>query len=237
LLRGTCGTAGIILSLRAIGTFKIDNRWRNKINPDVLFEKIPLSEHISTEDSNFTAYNIFHTSIIRLPLEHMQQLHEGLFIQFNIPKDILPTFKGLHGIISYNLVVTAQHIGINKEQVFYFPFKCSGKGYQYSSLQCEHSDMCISPKASLPEDHVFTRIDDFSFLDEVMAATTMYSIRDEKHVCNISFSSPVFQEDFFVLVFDFASCEQRCSSVRVKFISTELKRDGDVLHVRTVVYN
>lgn len=226
LLRGSNLEENAKLSVRAYAYMKVDPRWVTNL-PNT--NDLPSSEYLFSGDAHkSTVFCIFSTKL--QPIEKLHLLPEGIFIQFDVPPDSLPTFKGMHGTIAYQLIVILDKINTSKQQIMYFPFKISSPGYHYPSLQSTSSSISVYPKCCLPADHVFSRIDDYDFLDEIKSNSTTYSIRDEAHVCNISFSSPIFQEDVAILTFDFDACEQKCFLIKSRFVLHEIKADGSLLN-------
>ena len=229
----TCSGAPSVsaLSVAIHGSIKVDDRWFSDGSHSGLFDGLPLSEPITRpQGSRADAFCFLRTPTRRVPKEVLRSLSDGLFVQADLPADLLPSFRGLHGQISYHLIVTAS-TGSGQEQKLLFPFRVSGRGYGLAAFILQETEVCCFPRSSLPPDHLFLRPDEFSFIDEMKASSTVYSIRDVHHICNVSFSSPVFQEDLLLLVFDFRERGQLCRLVRVKLLMDELRKDGEVLQV------
>ena len=221
------------LSVTVHGSIRVDGRWAHDESLLRAFDPLPVSELLSsTEAAKTDVFCFLSAPQRRIPREQLSCLSAGgLFVQADLPTALLPSFKGLHGQIAYHIVLTAQTDSSSKEQRVFFPFRVSGRGYELPSFILQETEVCCFPRDSLPPDHHFLRPDEISFIDEMKASITTYSVRDMKHICNVSFSSPVFQEDILLLIFDFRGSEQTCRLVRVKLLLEELKRDGEVLQV------
>ena len=223
----------VSLSVAVHGSIRVDGRWSHDDRLLHAFDALPASDHLSTPEGTKTdVFCFLHAPQRRIPKEQLSCLSTGgLFVQADLPTPLLPSFKGLHGQISYHIVLTAQLGSSSKEQRLFFPFRVSGRGYELPSFLFQETEVCCFPRDSLPPDHCFLRPDEISFIDEIKASITTYSVRDVQHVCNVSFSSPVFQEDLLLLIFDFRECEQSCRLVRVKLLLEEVRKDGEVLQV------
>ena len=221
------------LSVTVHGSIRVDCRWFHDEGLLHAFDTLPASELLSSSDTSKTDVFCFLLAPQRrISKEQLSCLAAGgLFVQADLPRILLPSFKGFHGHIAYHIVLTAHTSATSREQRMFFPFRVSGRGYEFPSFQLQETEVCCFPRDSLPPDHCFLRPDDISFIDEMKASTTAYSVRDVRHICNVSFSSPVFQEDLLLLIFDFRECEQPCRLVRVKLVQEEVKRGGEVLQV------
>ena len=224
------------LSIRAYGYMRLDIRWITNAGLLRRAASLPFAEYFATssqDELKSNVYCIYKTQTLLLSYQDLENLPNGLFIQFDLPPSsaLLPSFKGLHGTIAYHLIVTASHFTQHKDQSLFFPFRISGKGYSSPFFDVIEHDICRFYKTTLSLEHILSRTDDYAFLDECKAFNAAYSIRDDAHICIVTITSPVFQQDMIVLVFNFEGCEQRCDRIRVTFIMNEVKEDGSILHV------
>ena len=72
----------------------------------------------------------FSTLRIALPLSSL--FDDGVYIEFDLPKNIAPSFKGVGGSIAYYLIVTVQDSFTTKNILF--PFKVIGDGSSNLSI-------------------------------------------------------------------------------------------------------
>lgn len=227
LLRGLPLDPCITATVKAHGYLKLDAKWLvnaavREAGPPSLAD-LALSSNTasqSTEEATEHSYSIFRTKSVVIPSSY-SSASSGVFVQFDLAEEggTLPSFKGLHGVVSYHLLIHLQHSAHNNDAHIAFPFRVSGRGSATQSyLQSVESDIVVYAEDSLPPDHLFARVDDYSFLDEMKTHNLVYSIRDERHICNIAFTSPIFQEDFVVLVFDFDRCESNFTSLHITLL-------------------
>jgi hypothetical protein len=105
---------------------EIDQRWIKGLNLKAVDEasKYALSVLSKPVRHNISVISVYMSSYEALPISHV--CDEGVYIQFELPVDCLPSFVGIAGTISYLVVITIQlPDGLYRAN---FPFKVHGLG-------------------------------------------------------------------------------------------------------------
>ena len=188
------------------------------VNPSV---SIPSA--VNRRDSSVCIYT---TPIEILPFNAL--MNEGVILQYDIPHECLPSFRGLCCSIQYYLTITIikrdETARFKETKYMNFPFVVYGRGtsktphyLQFSSLQCY-------PLVSIPYETLLSQPpveDDFyenqrkiSTLNNADAA--VYAIRDIEFVCTVcvGLSTATYcAGDIITLCLDFEKSVQVCVTV------------------------
>ena len=119
-----------VLLAQASGCICADPKWtKSNDGSSVTFittPEIPLDRVASMPSTNVAnTHSIFLTT--REVLSTTQMTKDGVFMMFSLPKNLIPTYKGLSGTVTYSVIITNQYKGGNITQIK-FPFTVLGVG-------------------------------------------------------------------------------------------------------------
>ena len=119
-----------VLLAQASGCICADPKWvKSNDGSSVSFintPEVPLDRSASMPSANAAnTHSIFLTT--REVLSTTQMTKDGVFLMFSLPKDLIPTYKGLSGTVTYSVILTNQYQGGNITQIKY-PFTVLGVG-------------------------------------------------------------------------------------------------------------
>lgn len=127
LIRSPSCPEEAVIFAQAIGIFQIDGRWVKV--PSSYFDgnDVVLVSGIlpqSLRNNSLKNILVFSTTHEALPLSHV--CDEGVYIQFDIPQDALPSFVGIAGSIVYMISISIQ---LPSETIrCHFQFRVFGPG-------------------------------------------------------------------------------------------------------------
>jgi hypothetical protein len=153
VFRLRCSNVGDVeagLKIRAVGTIHVEKRWVKSTLGDKLMSGMFPS---SVGDPSQLSY-VFLTDYVS-PLESKKSplKEEEVFIQFDIPMDALPSFKGLSVLIQYNL-----EINVDKMKPILFPFTVEGEGSSdIQPYHCRKGIITYFTSLDLSEEAQFSR--------------------------------------------------------------------------------
>jgi len=164
LVRGRSLPPDWVIFAQVHGHLQADLRWVKKV-PSGLFAHtaaFPLEVHVPAPRPpvpfQATAPLVFVTP--REVLSHSALLERnGVVVQFDLPADALPTFKGLCTTSSYNLAITVQPPS-SPSVTRYFPFTVVSKGSSAAPSLVKFSPLSVFPASSLPVDSVLVPTQD-----------------------------------------------------------------------------
>jgi hypothetical protein len=113
-----------VLLAQACGYINLDPKWvKPGENSSVNFAQtvsFPLDHGIQTPQANVpNSYCLFLTP--KVVLSTTQITENGVYLIFDLPVDLIPTYRGLSGSIAYSIILTLQSPGEYNKQVR-FPF-------------------------------------------------------------------------------------------------------------------
>lgn len=216
------------------GHINTDFRWMDSVKnlreifldaPTMTFDQVQHSLGDPLVPNNHGSVCIFATS--RTALSPSFLFKRGILLEFEIPSDIIPSFKGLCASVNYYVTVSFRFA--TSTRVMHFPLTVSGAGPQTVKHQIRHSSMTSYSVSSLPletylsssvikneiESHVF---------NHHLSNGNIYSVRDDDHVCNVLMSTNDVSpgENVHVSV-DFRENEQPCIALKASVIQCEMR--------------
>ena len=175
-------------------------------------------------------------------------------IQFDLPNDLLPSFKGLLANITYFVTITVitdtGNNGETEDSMYHFPFNVLGKGSISIPQYIRSSSVIAQPLASFPSEHCFlptiagsssssasndpyksspknsNNNQQYNRDGIIQYGANTYTVRDEGLVCIVTTLTAKYPGDLLNVVVDFEKSEQICNTIRVRLIMSELRSDG-----------
>ena len=119
-----------VLLAQANGYITLDPKWVKVADCNSSFfvqtPEIPLDQNVQMPLTNVAhSHCIFITPKEVLPIDQATQ--DGVFLMFNLPSNLIPSYKGLSGTVFYSISLTLQSHGNNIKQLR-FPFTILGYG-------------------------------------------------------------------------------------------------------------
>eukprot|EP00600_Ochromonadales_sp_CCMP1393_P008402 CAMPEP_0174970814 /NCGR_PEP_ID=MMETSP0004_2-20121128/9624_1 /TAXON_ID=420556 /ORGANISM="Ochromonas sp., Strain CCMP1393" /LENGTH=365 /DNA_ID=CAMNT_0016220651 /DNA_START=313 /DNA_END=1410 /DNA_ORIENTATION=- len=189
--------------------------------------------------SHHTGYCIFSTS--RMIVSPTDIFDNGVFLEFGIPIDILPSYRGLCATVNYYLTLTVQHVA--ETEIMNFPLIFQGAGSPVDVYRIAHSSMVAYPASTFPVETIFSfpvmpgsgvegNPDSHPGSSEV---PNIYMIRDKQHICNLRLDSKYAIAGHSVsIALDFSEGVQQCTMVRATMIMGERRPDDSRIQDKTV---
>jgi len=215
--------------------------------PSVLVSKGPPLD--DGDSSNIgSSQCIFTTQIVTIA--DAESANEGIFVQFDLPMDLLPTFKGLYLTINYFIQLSLFSPSTNIYTRFFFPFIVSGSGSSSSKpYSVRFSNINAIPFLSLPPDNCFCPLPDAaqdveddgvegnSGPNRETCHPVTFNIRDEDLICSVCLLLPstatasnpfikLYAGNTFNICLDFLNSKQPCHTVKSRLILCEKRTDG-----------
>lgn len=126
---------------------------------------------------NYTSINIFSTTREPLSISHISD--EGVYLQFELPPDALPSFNGLAGIITYLITISLQFP--NDTIRSHFPFRVYGHG-SHSSYPHHHPfPLCSFAASSRSYDSFMSSLTSSVISLAHTPGTDYFGSRDDSH--------------------------------------------------------
>lgn len=119
-----------ILLAQASGYINLDPKWVKATDSTSSYflqtPEAPFDQNVTMPQANVAnAHCIFITP--REVLSMSQVTADGVFLMFNIPTNLIPSYRGLSGTVIYSIVLTLQIQG-NTVKELRFPFTVLGSG-------------------------------------------------------------------------------------------------------------
>ena len=119
-----------VLLAQVNGYINLDLKWVKAADCTSTFfvqtPEIPLDQNVQMPVTNVAnSHCIFITPKEILPMH--QVIQDGVFLMFNLPSSLIPSYKGLSGTVRYYITLTLQSHGNNNKQLR-FPFTVLGNG-------------------------------------------------------------------------------------------------------------
>lgn len=258
----------IVGNLRWLKDAKFFETWLSTERPpetilDQVY-KLPIDPSLKEKSgSDFRRRCIFATAKITVsPIV----LHEsGLLVEIDLPKEMIPSYRGRSVQVNYYLTVSMEKSSISKRLHFLVP--TNGTGSQRGVYHLQNGGIVAYPPHALPEemflDSSFLEItsDEIDNLDSSdhgdssyhmknsssekflsgrQQKEVVYSVRDEGHICNISLPSLNLMAGMEEQVdFDFKEQTQVCYAVKasLRMIEYQFKSDNPTPIVVQVMNN
>ena len=139
------------LKVCATGTVHVEKRWvKSNLGDKLMQDTFPSTTGAYGSNRSL----VFMTDYVS-PLEIKKDINvqEEFFIQFDIPFDVLPSFKGLSVFIQYNL-----EIKMDGKETILFPFVVEGEGLSsMSPYQCRKGTITYFTNIDISEESQFSR--------------------------------------------------------------------------------
>lgn len=239
---------GYSIYVQSFGQIQIDSRWvKEDINQ---CNNIFKQEFLYPNDINLTKlpkldnknYYIFVTS-----REKYLSINgnDEICIYFDLPDDLLPSYKGLCAVINYYITITIINQNNSERSTLQFPYQVVGKcNLPISPHYIKHSVVAVMPSQSWPKDLHLQPLPDMlsvgfdkfclSNEDENELIPVVYNIRDEDIVCSLTLLQnnstdiciKMYPYQVVCLTLDFHLAKQPCHAVRARLIQYEKKTDG-----------
>jgi len=238
------------VSAQAYGHIFADKRWNKSAPADEIF--LPMANSAINHSVVIPPALLKPTESVCIFTTPIEQLNfpalaaEGVVLQFDIPVEALPSFRGLSCSILYFLTITYASYnpdGVMNVHQTHFPFIVYGRGSSSTPQHLGYSGLVTYPLTSIPSESLLSQPaveDDFyenqrriSAYNSVDAA--VYAIRDVEFVCTVCVglaSATYCAGDMVTLCLDFEKNVQQCHAVRAKLMQCEKRLDGSRLQVR-----
>lgn len=228
-----------MVSAQAYGYIFVDTRWlsADAIQPKDIFKadtnfplnRIPKVPKMPKATNSLNRINdsfcIFTTQME--VLDRTSILNDGMLVQFDIPHDALPTFRGMCCNIMYCLTLTFliknslpnEELVNNTVRCLHFPFAVFGRGSGSVPQLLKYSIMTAYPLVSISRETLLSQpaIED-DFYDNQRRVSTLnnndgavYAIRDIEFVCTVcvGVATAIYcAGDVISLCLDFEKCVQ-----------------------------
>jgi hypothetical protein len=165
------------MTVQAVGTVVVDQRWlmreqlhmKDKIFVQKLLNGEDIYDDMVTNSGN--EYVIFMTQKEEINCA----VDAGIYVQCDLPFDLLPTYKGLCCNVQYNFIVTIVDAN-GVERVVKFPFNIIGKGSSLIPYYVRQSTLALISGDTLPENTFFVPLADNTSLYSEYADANMSSL-------------------------------------------------------------
>mmetsp|Transcript_24540 Transcript_24540/g.24781 ORF Transcript_24540/g.24781 Transcript_24540/m.24781 type:complete len:448 (-) Transcript_24540:94-1437(-) len=148
-----------VILTQAHGHINFDSRWISttgnvgnillQMTQYTTEQKVQLPRHFGNNGSSASLC----TFITPREVIQLSHLHEdGVYLQFELPYDTLPTFRGLGITISYFITISIQMP--NGTNHIHLPFKVCGRGDMSAPQYIRYSALSTYPASSLPPESV-----------------------------------------------------------------------------------
>ena len=238
--------------IQAYGHIFVDQKWAKLTNKvqDVYLEKTPglhlFDENIKVpllDPSKQTSSSSgIQTSCLLVTQQETVQpeklLEDGVFVQLELPTNLLPSFRGLTANIIYNVSVVFVRKDLANPKIFAFPFTVCSKGCAIRPFELKFSHLGVYTPATLtPSDRIqsvralsneLLRDDDpetylITPKNCVSNNTIMYG---EECIGVLRYSERVYVETFVTIHFDLDNTTKFFDVMRIRFVQTEHREDG-----------
>jgi len=176
---------------------------------------------------------------------------DGVYLQFDLPLDVLPSFRGLCALVCYSICITVQ-TPVETRQLFY-PFNVIGRGTKSIPHLIKVSSLSVYAASALPMDNFLvpsswstsavTTVASLSFSSVASTlqqeqwsvggtdSTNIFNIRDQDLICSLAVerehpSVPTQPGDELSIRLNFEEAIQPCRAVRARVCLCERRADG-----------
>jgi hypothetical protein len=278
LFSGTA-SAPVCITAQCCGMAHVDSRWMKSGSQSTLFSQssvFPLEsavtipkvvfannatcifvttrEAISVDDFVIACSDTPKTTTNSSLLEESPVSEDvrGVFLQFDLPHDVLPSFKGLAVNVTYCLVISVTLPGDATVRTSLFHFQVVGAGCANrlepgSTLAAPYQTRVVSlsviPRVALPSDACLISMENF-ITDNVddqeeaeIGINNVYNIRDRGLICSMELHSlapsvvTLHPGGTLDVTLYFENGEQPCNAVRGKIVQSERRLDGSRVQV------
>jgi hypothetical protein len=163
---------------QASGHVYTDERW-SKLSPEALHSAFPRETALPLDEKvKIPRVSGMHDShcVYITPRRMLEEPDRGCLLQFDIPDDAIPSFRGLLGTTMYFITLTVRSISDHNEnpgntnssvvdeengldeKTLHFPFVVSGLGSSLAKQYVRYSDLVSYKLSSFPAEHCFLPI-------------------------------------------------------------------------------
>lgn len=165
------------MTVQVVGTVVVDQRWLMReqlhIKDRIFVQKLLNGEDIY--DDMVTNVGNEYVIFMTQKEEINSAVEAGIYVQCDLPVDLLPTYKGLCCNVQYNFVVTTSETS-GVEKVSKFPFNIIGKGSSALPYYVRQSTLAFITGDTLPENTFFVPLADNTSLYSEYADANMSSL-------------------------------------------------------------
>lgn len=255
---------GVKIAVQASGHVQADARW-SRAAPEVVYNGFqrqtsqPLENKIKIPRVPLKGKD--HCIFITPQKTFSMTNDTMLLVHFDIPRDAIPSFRGLLATTMYYLtvsVIDTESDGVDgageggpgsaeTKSVLHFPFWVSGRGSTDARQFVRFSDILVHPKSSFPAEHCFlpsgasSSSSDATPTDDSLIPcsggarpVSIYTIRDEGIVCQVTCPQEVSPGTSIQLILDLSNAEQTCVGVRTRLFLREARTDGSPVQDKVI---
>ena len=234
--------------VQASGHIFIDQKWAKLTGnvSDIYLEKTPGLHHfcknikaplLAKPPSSSTVYAscLLVTQQEPVPLEELAS--EGFFVQFKLPTNMLPSYRGLTARVVYNVSVVIIRTDLSNPKIFSFPFAVCSKGCATKPYELKFSHLGLYESAYLNDQDRILSIQELSEPiesedDETFLITTTNNISRNKIMYGeeciglLRYSERIYVATFVNIYFDLDETTKFFDVLRIRFVQTEYREDG-----------
>ena len=168
----------------------------------------------------------------------------GIFLEFEVPKELPPSFRGCSGIMTYYLTLSVQSPCL-ETKLFHFPILFSGAGAKNSitaPYTPKFSNTVAYAASSIPVEVILSKPQDIyaeiGYRNEDSAQNghyNIYNVRDEDYICSIILKQEkVFAGDQLIVTADFGKNVQACKAIHLALIQCERRVDRSIIQQKII---
>jgi hypothetical protein len=194
------------------------------------------------KDSDSSTTNIFATS--RIALSPTKLFEDGIYIEFELPGDALPSYKGPSGTIAYFVTLNIQESSKSQKKIF-FPLTVVGTGsatpdYLKDFRNYSMADYAFQTVSSggklfskpIGEQYLNHRVTSHLQVDMQKNA---YNIRSgDDFICCLSMNGKAVLGTDIDIFADFSKCEVQCLAIRASIYLVEQRNDNLLLKDKSI---
>jgi hypothetical protein len=248
----SCIREDSVILAQIFGMITLDYKWARQLpqRQSAFFDSLNYPEdNVATVPVTCgpNSHIIFQSS--REVLRTTQLNENGIFMVADLPEDLLPSYKGLSGAISYYLLLTIQVPGDENVKQMKIPFKVVGSGSTEVPYGIRHSNLLAVAAGNVPiENLLLPPLDDSASMRNLTAGGTrtsssrlngvVYNIHDKAFVCSLSMISRfeyLEPGSDLVIHLDFEGSKQTCRAVSAYIRFCEARFDGSRVHEKVIV--
>ena len=201
-------------------------------------EKNIKNPNFGPQGSTIQPVCIFISQQESIPVLH---LLEGIFVQFELGKNSLPSYRGLSVSIIYNVaVVMVRPDGVIKS--FIFPFTVCSKGSSTVPHELDVAILALSPLSELSRESQLRSVaqNDYLYIDEddnqlILNPLTDHVIMyDNENICDLSYAQFIYIGAAVTIRLNFVNTTKVFPVVRISLVLSEF-RTADKSRVREKV--
>jgi len=224
-----------VLLAQVCGYIQLDPKWSKSNDKTPSFVQTPVYPFDHSiqmpQKSVPNSYCIFLTP--REVLSTTQINDSGVFLMFSLPIDLIPTYKGLSGSVSYSLILSLQSPGNSFKQIR-FPITVLGSGSLTVPYEIRFSNLASFGARSVPIENPLLPPHNDDSDDDLMSDSPaindiVYNIRDKDLICALSIISKkeaLHPGTYLTISLSFVLSKQPCRAVRAYLQQCENRING-----------